>query len=82
MKSIGPRSEVRKAIQASVFRGPGFDGGGGTHGSTGGGGYSGGGGSSQSSSTFGGGGGSYNSGTNQSNTSGARASQGLVTIHN
>ena len=25
MKSIGPRSEVRKAIQASVFRSLGFD---------------------------------------------------------
>jgi len=61
----------------------GFGGGGGTHGGGwgggGGGGYSGGG-ASTSSQYGGGGGGSYNSGTDQSNTAGARASSGLVTI--
>lgn len=61
----------------------GYGGGGGTHGGGwgggGGGGYSGGG-ASTSSQYGGGGGGSYNSGTNQSNTAGARASSGLATI--
>ena len=63
----------------------GFGGGGGGQlgGPGGGGGYSGGAGPDgqwSSYSTYGGGGGSYNSGTNQVNTAGARTGAGLVTI--
>jgi hypothetical protein len=58
----------------------GFGGGGGTtYGGGGGGGYSGGGGAANSASR-GGGGGSYNAGTNQSNSPGVRAGNGLVVI--
>jgi len=62
----------------------GFGGGGGAHGNSyvaggGGGGYSGGSGG-LSSGYGGGGGGSYNAGTNQTNTAGARTGSGLVSI--
>lgn len=61
----------------------GFGGGAGAYaGGGGGGGYSGGGAGGWSYSGYGGGGGSYSTGSNQSSSAGARAGQGLVTIHN
>ncbi len=85
MDDVGGKSRPTFAGGTGTVSG-GFGGGGGgsSYGSGGGGGYSGGGGNGWQSSPYvmgaGGGGGSYNGGTDQSNTAGVRAGNGLVTI--
>ncbi|MEI7420845.1 MAG: glycine-rich protein, partial [Prolixibacteraceae bacterium] len=71
------------SYSAANYGGFGGGGGGQLGGPGGGGGYSGGGTAGQwsSSSTYGGGGGSYNIGTTQMNTAGARSGNGLVLIY-